>query len=105
MYIARTGQSRTYTTRTTFHRIAALDSVALDAQHQDQIRLPCDTPVAFPETDPLDQRELVRGTGGAETILLSWRSAITKSPCPSVKHICLCATSATRGDLEDAGYQ
>lgn len=61
----------------TCHHIALLDNVALSPRHQEQIRLLSDSPVRFPETDPVDERDLVNRSGDADTILVSWRSRIT----------------------------
>jgi lactate dehydrogenase-like 2-hydroxyacid dehydrogenase len=91
-----------------FNSIAVLSNTNLPDEIQTRIAAMSEEAVNFSRGDIATEDQLVAVTGKAEAILVSWRTAITRSyleRCPQLKYIGVCATSTASIDLEAASQQ
>ncbi len=77
-----------------FHKIAAIDQTGISEFSETALSKMCDTLVMY-EDDPSSQSELIARAQGADAVLLSWRTHLSKEVLgflPKLSYIGLCCT-------------
>lgn len=88
-----------------FNQIVSVDAINLTEKAMSEIKKYSKNPVRFHNDDPENINEAIRRINGADCILISWRTKLTKEvfeKCENVKYIGLCATSFSNVDLGEA---
>ena len=88
-----------------FHQIAVINKINLTDEGRVKLREFSEEQIVFPETEPKDEEEILRRIGGADAVLGSFRSQISKNifeKCTNLKYVGICGTNLTLVDLEEA---
>jgi hypothetical protein len=91
--------------RSGFKKIAVLDVLNLLPQHEAELQNYSETPIVLPDADPPNEEESAARAAGADCLLVSWKTPVTKmvmETCPNLVYIGLAATSFAKVDLTAA---
>jgi lactate dehydrogenase-like 2-hydroxyacid dehydrogenase len=87
-----------------FKQIVVLDDINISDSSVNKLNNYSENAVRTFDSDPKDDNEIKERAAGADCVLLSWRTPITKemlSGCKDLKFICLCGTNSNCIDLEE----
>ncbi len=88
-----------------FNRIVSVDTINLSEEAISEIKKYSEQPAKFYNTDPKDDKESISRIGGADCVLVSWRTKLGKEifeKCRNIKYISLCGTSFANIDVKEA---
>ena len=87
-----------------FKQIVLLDDINISGDSMIKLKDYSENQVKIFDSDPKDKNEIKRRLTGADCVLLSWRTPITKellANSKSLRFICLCGTNPNCIDLEE----
>ena len=87
-----------------FNQIVSVDPINLSEKTLNEIKKYSKRPAKFYDTQPKNKNEIIERIGGADCVLVSWRTKLSKDifeKCQNIKYVGLCATSFSNIGLEE----